>query len=431
MAVIDNAYTYYLTTYGNRTGTRYDTHKKSELRKVYNQIVKLNKEAPLYKFKNGSAVTKFAIDIKEGAQQIRNVVASISGSEDIMEALQKKSAASSQEDIVTARYIGKDDEENRTEDLSIEVRQLAKPQVNIGNFLKSIRRDLAPDAYSFDITNNSSSYEFQFHVGNNDTNYSIQRKLANLISSANIGLNASVIEDEQGLSALRIESLQTGLSEDERYLFNISVGGGATSAVALNILGIDQVSQEAQNSLFLLNGTPRSSYSNTFSINNAFEVTLHGISQEGDPAIIGFKPDTQSVLENIRNLTNAFNSVIQTSNDYAEHQGQSRKLRYQIGSAADAYRDELAAIGLHKEDDGLFSVDAPTLTEIIESENPSEQLSVLNDFKRTLDARASLAVLNPMEFVNKVIVTYKNPGRNFPAPYMTSLYSGMMMDHFC
>ena len=47
MAVIDNAYTYYLTTYGNRTGTRYDAHKKSELRKVYNQIVKLNKEAPL------------------------------------------------------------------------------------------------------------------------------------------------------------------------------------------------------------------------------------------------------------------------------------------------------------------------------------------------------------------------------------------------
>ncbi len=429
MAIIDNAYTYYLSTYGNRIGTRYDSHKKSELRKVYNQIVKLNKEAPLYKFKNSGTITKYAIDIKEGAQHIRNVVASISGSDDIMKALQKKSAVSSQEDIVSARYIGKDEEQMK--DFDIEVRQLAKPQTNIGNFLKSIRRDLAPDAYSFDITNSSSSYEFQFNVSQTDTNYSIQKKLAKLITSAGIGLNASVMEDPNGQSALRIESLQTGLSEDEKYLFNISVGGGATSAVALNILGIDQISQEAQNSSFLLNGTPHTSYSNTFSINNAFELTLRGISPEGQPATIGFKPDAQAVLENIQNLTTAFNSVIETSNLYSERYGQNRRLQYQIGSAADAYREELAAIGLHKEENGLFSVDASALTEVIESENPSERLAVLNDFKQTLDARASLAVLNPLEFVNKVIVTYKNPGRNFSAPYMTSLYSGMMMDHLC
>ena len=191
MAIIDNAYTYYLSTYGNRIGTRYDSHKKSELRKVYNQIVKLNKEAPLYKFKNSGTITKYAIDIKEGAQHIRNVVASISGSDDIMKALQKKSAVSSQEDIVTARYIGKDEEQMK--DFDIEVRQLAKPQVNIGNFLKSIRRDLTPDANSFDITNSSSSYEFQFNVSQTDTNYSIQKKLSNLITSAGIGLTAYVM----------------------------------------------------------------------------------------------------------------------------------------------------------------------------------------------------------------------------------------------
>ena len=42
MAAIDSAYHYYLSTYGNSV-SRYDTHKKSELRKVYNQIVKANK----------------------------------------------------------------------------------------------------------------------------------------------------------------------------------------------------------------------------------------------------------------------------------------------------------------------------------------------------------------------------------------------------
>ena len=135
MSMIDNAYTYYLTTYGQRSGSRYDAHKKSELRNVYNQIVKLNKESPLYKFKNRGDVTKLAIDIKESAQHVRNVVASLSGSDDIMQALQRRSAVSSQEDIVTARYIGEDDPNKEVSDFKIEVRQLAKPQVNIGNFL--------------------------------------------------------------------------------------------------------------------------------------------------------------------------------------------------------------------------------------------------------------------------------------------------------
>lgn len=431
MPIIDTAYTYYLTTYAPRGTTRYDTHKKSELRNVYNQIVKLNKESPLYKFKNRRDVTKFAIDIKESAQHVRNVVSSLSGSDDIMESLKRRSAVSSDEDIVTARYIGNDSTNEEVEDLDIEVRQLAKPQVNIGNFLKSDRRDLAPAVYSFDLTNNSSGYEFQFSVNQDDTNYTVQNKLANLITNAGIGLNASVITDEDGLSALRIESVATGRSEDAEYLFDIRAGGSANSEAALNRLGIDQVSQEAQNASFLLNGTPHSSYSNTFSVDNTFELTLHGISAEDEPVRVGFKPDAQAVLENIRSLTDAYNSLLATSDKYSDTQGDSPKLRYQIGSSAEAYRNSLSSIGLNRNEDGLLEIDEEKLTDVIESEHPSEQLSVLNDFKRALDSRASRAVLNPMEYVNKVVVTYKNPGKNFSAPYAASLYSGMMMDQLC
>ena len=45
MAAIDSAYQYYLSTYGNSTVSRYDTHKKSQLRDTYNKIVKTNKES--------------------------------------------------------------------------------------------------------------------------------------------------------------------------------------------------------------------------------------------------------------------------------------------------------------------------------------------------------------------------------------------------
>ena len=68
MAAIDSAYQYYLSTYGNSTVSRYDTHKKSQLRDTYNKIVKTNKESPLYKIKNLGEAKKYAIDIKESSE---------------------------------------------------------------------------------------------------------------------------------------------------------------------------------------------------------------------------------------------------------------------------------------------------------------------------------------------------------------------------
>ena len=40
MAAIDTVYHYYLSTYANSTVSRYDSHKKSELRDIYNRMVK-------------------------------------------------------------------------------------------------------------------------------------------------------------------------------------------------------------------------------------------------------------------------------------------------------------------------------------------------------------------------------------------------------
>ena len=46
---ISTVYNHFLTTYApTGTNSKYDTHKKSELRGLYNSIVKMNKEAPLF-----------------------------------------------------------------------------------------------------------------------------------------------------------------------------------------------------------------------------------------------------------------------------------------------------------------------------------------------------------------------------------------------
>ena len=103
--VMSVAYNQLNAMYGISMGTsnKYDAHKRSELRSTYNSIVKSNKESPLYKIKEGANVRKFAIDIKEQAHTIKNVVASLSeNGEGIESAVEKRNDASNDPDGVKA-----------------------------------------------------------------------------------------------------------------------------------------------------------------------------------------------------------------------------------------------------------------------------------------------------------------------------------------
>ncbi|MCI8483317.1 MAG: flagellar filament capping protein FliD [Lachnospiraceae bacterium] len=432
MAAIDTAYNYYLSTYANQSASRYDSHKKSELRNIYNTIVKINKDSPLYKIKHSGDVQKFAIDIKESTRIIKNVVASLSDAEEgIGNAFQKKIAFSSQEDVVSAEYIGNHKESEEMGSFSLEVKELASPQINLGNFLDKDRLSLSPGSYSFDLENSTSTFEFQFNIHSDDTNYTTQNKLANLISNADIGLTGSVVEDQNGLSALQIESVSTGISDGESFLFSIFPQGTRSSISAVEALGIDHVSQEAKNAVFLLDGTGHSSHSNTFTINHVFELSLHGVSEEGNPAVIGFKTNADAMAENIQTLVDSYNSILHTASKYSGSQHQSVKLYRDMSSTAFTFQNDLESMGLMVNEDGEISIDKALLTESVSEENSEEHLSVLNDFKNLLNTKANNASLDPMKYVDKIIVTYKNPGKSLVTPYITSIYSGMMMDRYC
>jgi len=98
-----------------------------------------------------------------------------------------------------------------------------------------------------------------------------------------------------------------------------------------------------------------------------------------------------------------------------------------------AYRfyNEFESMGLDIADDGIIHIDRDALTDAVTEEDSPVYFSALNRFKDTLKEKASQASLNPMAYVDKIVIAYKNPGHNFIAPYVTSIYSGMMLDQFC
>lgn len=432
MAAIHSAYQYYLSTYHASGVSRYDTHKKSQLRAVYNNIVKVNKESPLYKIKYSGDVGRFAIDIKEKTRSIQNVVASLSDSDDGIESVfSKKIAQSSDEDIISAEYIGDEKATGDSLPFDVEVRHLATPQTNLGHFLNPDKSDIKAGSYSFDLTTEFNSFEFQYSVNARDANKDVQEKLIRLINNSNTGLRASYVQNASGYGAIQITSLQTGLDSDEQYLFEILPAPENASMKAMNVLGIDHIEEMASNSSFLLNGVEHSSLSNSFTVNNAFALTLKGTNSDGSTTSIGFKENTDAIADNVQSLVNAYNNMIRLSHTYSDAQ-ESVKLRRDVSNVARVYHNELESYGLKMADDGSIDVDRNLLMDAVTATDSAECFSVLNHFKDDLNAKASEVSINPMNYVDKLLVAYKNPtGHNFSAPYITSIYSGMMLDQYC
>ncbi len=431
MAVIDTISSYYLSTYGNKQISRYDTHKKSELRSIYNHMVKVNKESPLYKIhglENGVA-SKFAIDIKEASLTLSKTALSLSDLDDIsVGAFKKKVAASSDKSLVSATYVGEEIPEHSGDEFEMEVFQLAGPQINIGHYLPEKEKSIPVGQYSFDLSNSSTVYEFQFGVNESDTNIDIQEKLVRLMNTANVGLNALIDSDPEMGSALIIMSKDTGLAEGESSLFEIVPAMDSGSTKALNILGIHEEAKVAQNAVFSVNGSMHSALSNNFTINKEFEITLHGTTEEDKSVTIGFENDAEAVYENLSRLTNAYNSALNVAHRYKETQRHIGKLEHSLRSTAESFKNEWEPAGITLDENGYINIEETQLKEMVNSPDADELFESLNRFKNLLYRRSNQISINPLEYVNKVVVAYKNPGKNFSAPYATSIYAGMICD---
>lgn len=429
---MSNVYNFYMTTYAPKSSTPYDSHKKSELRSVYNSIVKMNKESPLYILDTSKDSQQFAVSMKENARELRNTIASLGGLED-EDLLNKKVAYSSNENIATATYIGPSKVSEDTLSYEIEVKSLASPQVNLGKFLPSEEPvALTPSTYSFDIGIDDLNYEFQFSIKSTDTNLDVQERLSRLINNANIGMTAQVITDDEGNSSLRMESKATGLKDGAPCLFKISDNKTSKTSGSVDYFGLNYIAAPSSNASFVINGEELTTASNHFTLENKYELQLTGVSsEEGETASIGLRTDVESLTENINTLVRGYNSFLRAVSEYSENQPKSHRLFNEMSSVARVYAPGLTSLGFNLNLDGTLEVNSDTLQQRAMSENAKEVFSSVKGFTNSVLRKTNQVSLNPMNYVNNIIVAYKNPGKNFASPYITSAYSGMMFNSYC
>lgn len=429
--MISSAYTYYLSTYGGQQVSKYDTHKRSELRNVYNNMLKVNKKSPLYKLLDTDNVQKYAIDLKESARSLKNVAASLTDMNGSISGFLRKKAVSGNTAIVEAKYIGEEETED-AEQLEIKVNALATSQVNEGNYLNPSSRNLPKGEYSFDMNIGEYTYEFSFSVRDDDDNSSIQDKLVRLFNRANIGVTAGKVTDEKENQAIIMRSNSTGESgSSDGLVFSITENEKSDGKVVA-ALGLNNIKQRPSNANFSINGVEHTASSNTFSVKHQYQLTLKNVSLSDEAVQIGVKQDIDSILENVNELISSYNSMVDLAIGKAETVGgnDGSKLISDINNVAKYYKNNLESAGFKVENDGHITVEDSILIQSAGEGNLSESLEKLNAFKKAVVAKADDISIDPMKYVNKKLISYPHPLRNFTNPYVSSVYSGMMFNGY-
>ncbi|MBR5336547.1 MAG: hypothetical protein IK152_00995 [Lachnospiraceae bacterium] len=428
-------YNYFMSNYAAsiNKSNRYDSHKKSELKGIYNSIVKMNKDNPVYMFKKSQEATALAVDIKESARELTNTMASIAKdrySDDNL--FNKRVAYSSNPDVLDVNYIGEDSEEDMGTSFSIEVKELAKPQVNRG--IEMFPNDdvmLGSGDYSFDVDINEINYEMQFSVNPGENNETLLNRIAKLFNKSSIGISADVKTGEYGQIYLELTSTATGEASYGDKIFEIKANESAGSEDVMKYMGLDNTAQFSSNSAFLLNGNERSSFANEFTVNKSFEINLKDISGAEGAVTIGFKTPTDSIVDNISKVADAFNHMIDTAK--GEEGGfTSNKLLREMGHLTNEYKNEFESLGINIDGEGRMSVDEDLLVSNLNDEGGNKEvMESMSKFENSLSRMTRRVLLNPMEYTDKTLVSYKNPTVNhYNAPYF-SAYSGLMFNSYC
>jgi len=428
--MISSAYTYYISQYSgnNREINRYTTHKKSELRDIYNSMVKVNRRSPLYKIEEPDEAHKYAIDLKEASAVLIDVAKSLSVQDNDKSGFISKQASSSDESVAVARYIG-DDSEDSLKEYKLHVRRLASAQTNEGVFLENEGREFEVGSYSFDMNIGEYSYEFQFNVNNSDNNRSVQEKLTRLINRSNVGLKAKLVE-EGDRTAMQLQSVNTGVSDRRESTFTITPNDNEHSEEVIHKLGLQKVVTEAANAEFTVNEAESSSMTNTFTINGEFEVNIRGISPDDKNTIIGFKADIDAVVDNLNHLLEGYNNIVEIAKDKNDGTFENSRLMRDLRGLSRVYGEYLESSGLKVDEEGRMTIDEALIVQSSEEGTLGETLDKFASLKNALLNKANSISINPINYVNKKLISYPNPIQNFSNPYVSSIYSGMMFDGY-
>ena len=381
-------YDHYLTTYGSRRSSRYDTHDQKELQQLYSSIQSKNRFAPVYLNDPTTEEITYAIRLKEQAKSLHETIDVLS-CDDESQLFSTKTAYCSHPELAQVSYDISDNDQvasyqKAPSKFTLCVDHCAMPQRNTSSYLRADQPVMMPaGSYSFDLITNKLHYELQFDLQPSDTHEILQQRLMRLINNSDLGVHAQVLHDEDR-SALEITSDALGTPAKGSEHFRIT----------------DE---------------------NT---SHAYEVTLDPDAiSSGQEIEIGLYPDPQSLAYNIRSFVKSYNQFIENLRTSDQ---QPARLNEDIHKLLNMHKKEIGKYGIEISDDDTLSYPD---TEPAATASPG--FEELQDFGSHLLKKLNAISMDPMEYLNRRICAYSNPATSYVNPYVTSIYSGMLFNTYC
>lgn len=421
MVINGNVYNHLSTTLVPKK--RNITHKSSDLKAVYNNMAKHNKNSPLYLLDFSESKQSYIINIKEAALTLKDTSDVFSNTDNTL--YSKKTFRSDNEASVSGS-IKSSDLGDLPDSFTLDVKSLATEQTNIGNYLDADKQALVSKKHTFTIDTTAGSAKLAINVTPQDTNLDVQRRLANTINDRSIGVTASIVS-EGNANALMLTSVETGVPDSNDGLrFHISSTSNGQDMVS--ILGLNNVSAMPTNSTFDINGEIHTSASNHIAINHVVELDFHQTSDK--PVNISFVPDTSLAMEYVDAFIDSYNKLVDLSKMSGSLNPGTRNLGKDISGIANNHKNELSGLGIIVNDEGKLEKDAGQLSKTLESGEFNELFANISTFKADVEKTTDRLTIDPIAYVNKLIVTYPNKGNRFDTPYTQSLYSGLIYNNY-
>lgn len=421
MVAVSNVYNHLSTQLVPKK--RNTTHKSSELKAVYNNMAKYNKNSPLYLVNLSDAKQSQIIHIKEAAMTLKDTISTFS---DFDSSLYSKKAVSVDDDSTLRAALQSNSTDGLPDNLMIEVSELAREQVNTGTFMESDALDIVPKKHSFTVSTANDAANFSITVTGDDTNLDVQNRVANYINNRGLDVHASLIR-EGGNSALMLSSVETGISDAEDGL-SFHVTSNSTGQNLVELLGMNNVSVYPANSTFSINGEEHHASTNHISINKALELDFYDTSEK--PVTVSLIPDATDALEQLDAFVEAYNSLVDLSASGNDSKIGTRNLLNDVSGIVKNHKSELEAAGLVLDENNRLVKNDELLTSSIQSGDFRELFSDMSTFKQDVTKATDRLTLDPMAYINKLIVTYPNRQDKFSTPYNQSLYSGLMYNNY-
>ena len=188
-------------------------------------------------------------------------------------------------------------------------------------------------------------------------------------------------------------------------------------------LGIDQVETAPTNAQFYINDTLHTAVSNRISLNHSMDLDLMSTSKT--PVNIYLVPDEDKIATKLTSFVNSYNQLVDIARHASSQRGATKLMR-DITGIARRNREALESVGLTINENGYLDktgeADSAQIKNLFNNE--------LSGFSRDLQRTTEKMTLNPLDYIDKVVVTYPNNTGTYPNPYNPSKYSGLLFNDY-